>query len=126
MIAGERAPGSVRPPQARGKPDDQQLCALISKGRDRGIKPLRVRCPLNLAECGKARAQRTIAQRRRQRGPGRSSLGDGFSSRPVDLLSRMMIARDARRKILKFDEIVRLPAQIVRDHRRRRADRGNY
>jgi len=38
----------------------------------------------------------------------------------------MMGAADARRQILQFDKAVGLPAQIVGDHRRRRADRRHH
>src|SRR5262249_36482340 len=44
---------------------------------------------------------------------------------PVDLFAGVVVAHDARREILELDEIICLPAQIVGDHRRRRADRRN-
>src|ERR1700751_708354 len=59
--------------------------------------------------------------------PGRdySRLLDRFGTRPVELVAHMMIAHDARGEGLEFDEIVGLAPQIIRNHRRRGADRRN-
>src|SRR5215472_1392607 len=56
---------------------------------------------------------------------GSSRFVDGFGSGSVELLAGMMIAHDARREIMEFDEIIGLASQVVRNHRRRGAD-GRY
>src|SRR5882724_7156819 len=53
----------------------------------------------------------------------KSRLLDRLHARSMELLARMMVAHNARGEILELDEIVGLPAQIIRDHRRRGADR---
>src|SRR6266478_7170764 len=44
----------------------------------------------------------------------------------MELFARMMVAHYARGEILELDEIVGLPAQIIRDHGRRGTDRRHH
>src|SRR5580693_5869297 len=55
--------------------------------------------------------------------PPRSRGLDHLGPAAWDLVARMMVAGDAGRQLLKLDEAVGLAAEIVGDHRRRRADR---
>src|SRR5215469_7395395 len=58
--------------------------------------------------------------------PEKSSLLDRFHAGSMELVAWMMVAHYARGEILELDKIVGLPAQIIRDHRRRGADRRHY
>src|SRR5437016_3860729 len=55
-----------------------------------------------------------------------SSLLEGLHARSIELFARMMIAHYARSEILELNEIVGLPAQIIRDHGRRGTDRRHH
>ena len=60
VVAGERAPGPVRAPEAGREPDDQQLRLAVAKGRDRRVEPVRMELPLRLPEGREARAEGAI------------------------------------------------------------------
>lgn len=68
VVAGERAPCSVRPSQTGSQTDNQQLRLIIAKWRNRCVEPSRMGAALLLPECGEPRTERAILRRRDRAG----------------------------------------------------------